>query len=142
MDWQDLPSRKNCFTVRNAVMRDLDKNKIVRYYSANTKIAVVQKCVTEKETYYRTESAKDHGLNWAFEASAFGLPNEAAPPAPDLDSLNTQQPTNISPRLDEKQTVYVAPTPPEGGEEEVEVSETKEKKPSFLRRIFRRKKVQ
>lgn len=77
--WEDLPERKNCFTVRNATMRDLRNRKIVQYYSANTRITVVQKCITENNTYYRTQSAAEHGLDWAFEASAFGLPNEAAP---------------------------------------------------------------
>ena len=44
-DWKELPEKKNCFTVRNATMRDLNTNKIVQYYSANTRITVVQKCI-------------------------------------------------------------------------------------------------
>lgn len=77
--WEDLPKPMNCFTARNATMRDLNTNKIIQHYSANTKIVVVQKCVTPVATYYRTESAKLNRLNYAFEASAFGLPNESAP---------------------------------------------------------------
>lgn len=84
LDWKDLPERKNCFTVRNAATRDLKTNKIVQYYSANTRITVVQKCITGGNTYYRTRSAVEQGLDWAFEASAFGLPNEAAPLEPSV----------------------------------------------------------
>lgn len=80
--WEDLPSRLNLFTVRSAVQRNMDSGKIVQNYSANTRITVVQKCVTPEKTYYRTETAKREHLNWAFEASAFGLPNEKAPSAP------------------------------------------------------------
>lgn len=80
--WEDLPKPLNCFTVRNATMINLNTGKIIRHYSANTKIVVVQKCVTEKGTYYRTHEAYYHYLNYAFEASAFGLPNEKAPSAP------------------------------------------------------------
>lgn len=79
--WEDLSKPLNCFTVRNATMRNLNTGEIIQYYSANTKIVVVQKCVTPTNTYYRTESARHHYLNYAFEASAFGLANEKAPPA-------------------------------------------------------------
>lgn len=79
LKWQDLPERKNVFTTRNATMRDLNNGKIIQHYSANTRITVVQKCVTKDNTYYRTRYAVEQGLDWAFEASAFGLPNEAAP---------------------------------------------------------------
>lgn len=81
-DWQDLPKRMNCFTVRSAVMLDLDTGKIIRHYSANTKIAVVQKYVTPDCTYYRTAEASENSLNYAFKASAFGMPDESAPSAP------------------------------------------------------------
>ncbi len=87
--WEDLPKPMNCFTVRNATMRNLNTGEVVQHYSANTKIAVVQKCVTPVATYYRTESAKHHYLNFAFEASAFGLPNELAPSVPPLHPLSS-----------------------------------------------------
>lgn len=77
--WQNLEKPLSCFTTRSATMRDLNTNKIIQHYSANTKIVVVQKCVTPVATYYRTEPAKLNRLNYAFEASAFGLPNEPAP---------------------------------------------------------------
>lgn len=80
--WKDLPEKLNCFTIRNAAMVNLNTGKIVRHYSANTKIVVVQKCVTPDKTYYRTADACHNYLNYAFEASAFGLPNENAPSAP------------------------------------------------------------
>lgn len=79
--WVDLPEKKNCFTVRSALMIDLDTRRVVQYYSANTKIVVTQKCIIKEGTFYRTETAKRNGLNWAFKASAFGLPNEVAPSA-------------------------------------------------------------
>lgn len=77
--WQDLPKPLNCLTVRNATMVNLNTGKIVNNYPANTKIVVVQKCVTPKGTYYRTNEAAYNYLNYAFRASAFGLPNEKAP---------------------------------------------------------------
>ena len=80
--WQDLPKPLNCFTIRSATMVNLNNGKIVRHYSANTKIVVVQKCVTPNGTYYRTNEAAHHYLNYAFRASAFGLPDEKAPSVP------------------------------------------------------------
>lgn len=77
--WEDLPKPLSCFTVRNATMVNLNSGKIVNNYSANTKIVVVQKCVTPKGTYYRTSEAAYNYLNYAFRASAFGLPDEKAP---------------------------------------------------------------
>ena len=102
--WEDLPERKNYFTVKNTTMVDLDNGKIVRHYCTNTKIAVVQKCITPENTYYRTEDAFSHNLNYAFEASAFGLENEKAPLVPTYGSVsanNTQKPikkTNSGPK--------------------------------------------
>lgn len=78
-DWKDLPKPLNCFTVRSASMINLNTRQIVRNYAANTKIVVVQKCVMPEGTYYRTSEAEHYYLNYAFEASAFGLPNEKAP---------------------------------------------------------------
>lgn len=77
--WKDLPKPASCFTTRNTTMFDLRTNKTVQHYSANTKIAVVQKCVTTAGSFYRTASARDKGLDWAFKAPALGLPNEVAP---------------------------------------------------------------
>lgn len=91
--WIDLPKKKNCFTVRSATMTNLNTGEVVRHYAANTKIVVVQKCITPECTYYRTSEAAHHYLNYAFKASAFGLPNEKAPSAPvekDLDSLRNK----------------------------------------------------
>lgn len=79
--WEDLPKPLNCFTIRSASMINLNTGQIVRNYAANTKIVVVQKCVIPEGTYYRTSEAENHYLNYAFEASAFGLPNEKAPSA-------------------------------------------------------------
>lgn len=82
--WENLQNKMNCFTVRNATMVDLKTRKPVRCYSANTRITVVQKCVTAQGTFYRTESAKENSLDWAFKASAFGMPDEKAPLAPSV----------------------------------------------------------
>lgn len=91
-EWKDLPKPLNCFTVRSARMINLNTGKTVSNYSANTKIVVVQKCVTPDKTYYRTDAAAHHYLNYAFEASAFGLPNEKAPSAPSSTSPNKIKP--------------------------------------------------
>lgn len=133
VEWTDLPKPLNVFTKRNAIMRDLAKNKTVQYYSANTKIRVVQKGNFEGKTYYRTQSAKDHGLDWAFEAAAFGLPNDVAPPAP-TPSLSLNSHTTIKQK--EKETPK--PEPPKGGEEA-----KAKKKPKFglFGRLFGKRRV-
>lgn len=117
--WQDLPKAKGLFTKRSSIMKNLDDGKAVQHYSANTKIAVVQKAQFQGNTYYRTNSAKEKGLNWAFEASVFGLPNEAAPPAPTKVSvsytLNAPKPRKSQPR--KKQKCAQKPSSPKGGEE-------------------------
>lgn len=82
IDWVDLPKPLNAFTKRSAQMRDLKHNKPIQFYAANTKIKLAQKGITEQGTFYRTQSAKDRDLDWAFEAAAFGLPNEKAPSVP------------------------------------------------------------
>lgn len=143
MDWQDLPDRKNLFTKRNAVMRDLHTKKIIQHYASNTKIAVVQKCNYKGMTYYRTNSAKENGLDWAFEAPAFGLPNEVAPPAPVPSySLNSHKPVHrtLQPadKVKQKPEEKQKPTPPNGGEE-VEAKDTP--KLGFFGKLFRRRKV-
>lgn len=80
--WKDLDEPINCFTIRNAKMMDLRKRTEIQQYSANTKIVVVQKCILPEGTFYRTKSAKERGLDWAFRASAFGLPDDKAPSVP------------------------------------------------------------
>ena len=130
MDWQDLPKRKNCFTVRNASMLDLNKKKVVRVYSANTRITVVQKCNTEYGTFYRTESAKEHGLDWAFKASAFGLPDDVAPPVPSASPPNKSKPVSRTLTPEKKQKVVQNTSPKDG--------EAKPRR-SWLSKLFRRK---
>lgn len=135
--WTDLPKPLNCFTVMNTAMVNLNTGKIVRQYSTNTKIVVVQKCVTPNGTYYRTADAYYNYLNYAFKASAFGLPDEKAPSAPSSKSnslsnftLNSQSATRTqSPK--KKQTSaqkVILPNDGEGG-----------RHGSWLSRIFRRK---
>ena len=135
MYWQDLPKRESYFTVRNALMIDLDNQQVVQYYSANTKIVVVQKCVIKEGTFYRTESAKNKGLNWAFRASAFGLPDERAPSvhssSPDSLYSKNQKPVTRTPKPAIKQTSSQKVALPKDGEARA--------KRSWLRKIFRRK---
>lgn len=130
--WEDLPERKNCFTVRNAVMVNLNTGEIVRHYSANTKIVVVQKCVTPDKTYYRTFEAAHHYLNYAFEASAFGLPNEKAPSAPSSKPNSSSNKSNTRTRssLSKKQTSSQKVVHPKDGEGA--------RLRSWLKRVFRR----
>lgn len=112
-DWEDVKPI-NAFTARNTAMINLNTGKIVQLYSANTKIVVVQKYVSPNGTYYRTQSAEHHNLNWAFEASALGLPDEKAPPAPSIILGKKDRPTNNSVK---KQKVNQKAGSPKGGEE-------------------------
>lgn len=127
--WQNLPDRKNCFTTRRAVMKDLDTGKTIQVYSANTKIAVTQKCVTTSGTFYRTDSACQNGLNWAFEASALGLPNEKAPlaqPKKLSTSGNSRKSTSKKTNISSKKS-------------ETSRAEGASPRKSFFARLFHRK---
>lgn len=135
--WEDLPKPLNCFTVRSAIMFNLNTGKIVNNYSANTKIVVVQKCITPNCTYYRTNEARHHYLNYAFRAADFGLPNEVAPSAPSSkpnSSINptlNRKPKARTPSSAKKQTSTQKVILPKGGEGRGPRS--------WLSRIFRRK---
>lgn len=136
--WKNLPKPLNCFTVRNATIVDLDTGKIVNNYSANTKIVVVQKCVTKNGTYYRTSEAVHHHVNYAFKASDFGLPNEIAPSEHSLktDSLgpstNLTKPGRTAPTPAKKQKPSKkTATPKDGGEGRFR---------SWVKGVFRRRK--
>lgn len=133
IEWQDLPDRKSLFTKRNAVMRDLHTKKIIQYYASNTKIAVVQKCNYDGTTYYRTNSAKENGLDWAFEAAAFGLPNDVAPPV-HTPSYSLNSHTTKKQKSNETQK----PESPKGGEE---TKAQRRQKFRLLGKLFGRKKV-
>lgn len=133
-EWQDLPRPLNCYTARNATMTNLNTGEIIRHYSTNTKIVVVQKCVTPGCTYYRTRLSEHHFLNYAFKASDLGLPNEVAPPAHTI--LNSQffLSNNLDKSahsLDAKQKSSQKATSSDGGE----VKWLK----VWLNKIFRRK---
>lgn len=133
IEWQDLPDRKNLFTKRNAVMHDLHTKKIIQYYASNTKIAVVQKGNYDGTTYYRTNSAKENGLDWAFEAAAFGLPNDIAPPV-HTPSYSLNSHTTKKQKSNETQK----PESPKGGEE---TKAQRRQKFRLLGKLFGRKKV-
>ena len=123
-EWKDLPKPLNCFTVRGTTMVNLNTGKIVSNYAANTKIVVVQKCVTPAGTYYRTGEAAHHYLNYAFRASAFGLPDEKAPSVPSSkkkpNSLSRQstisKPASRTPKPAKKQTSSKKAANPKDGE--------------------------
>lgn len=119
--WQDIPKVPR-FTIRRASMYDLKTKKPVRYFSANTKIDLVQKCVTEDGTFYRTGAAAEKDLDLAFEASAFGLPDEQVSVVHSSSSLRTQTSAKKAPApktervgeptkqtVQQKATVEVAP---------------------------------
>ncbi len=130
--WEKLPKPMNAFTVRSAMMADLKTGDIIRHYLANTRITVTEKCVTEHGTYYRTESASLHSLDWAFEASAFGLPNECAPSVPGLTPPNSVKPVVSKKTGAKKQkSTQKTPTPKDGEEKEPS-------KKGFWKRIFRK----
>ena len=140
INWKDLEKGKDVFTIRNATMVDLRSKKIVQCYSANTKIRVIQKTIFNNHTYYRTETAKRNGLDWAFRASAFGLPDDKAPSAPKPEVLSLTSSTNsekpvvrtLKPVVkQQKLTKKVASS--EDGE--------KKRHHSWIKKIFRRKNV-
>lgn len=138
--WEDLPKPLSCFTVCNTAMFNLNTKKVVQYYSTNTKIEVVQKCVTENGTFYRTDSARHHYLNYAFKATALGLPNEIAPPVPYSKTNSLEKHTlNRIPEVRAHKPVNkikrnqkgLTPLSPKGGEDKGQRG--------WLKRIFRRK---
>ena len=114
-------------------MHDLHTKKIIQYYASNTKIAVVQKCNYDGTTYYRTNSAKENGLDWAFEAAAFGLPNDVAPPV-HTPSYSLNSHTTKKQKSNETQK----PESPKGGEE---TKAQRRQKFRLLGKLFGRKKV-
>ena len=134
-NWVDLPKPLNCFTVRSATMVNLNNGKIVSNYAANTKIVVVQKCVTETGTYYRTSEAEHHYLNYAFRASAFGLPDEKAPSVPTSSSNSLRKSTTKKPKsrttsVKKQTSAKKTANPKDGGEKRFG---------SWIKRIFGRK---
>lgn len=117
-------------------MTDLSSGKIIQHYSANTKLVMAQKCVTSEGTFYRTASAKQHSLNWAFGASALGLPNDKAPSAPSAPKslkkpISRSKSVPRTPVSVKKQKVIQNTPKPKGGEAKGVMG--------FLKKIFRRK---
>lgn len=97
--WKDLEKPLNRFTVMNTMMYDLNTGRGVRHFSTNTKLVMIQKCVTPECTYYRTAEAKKHQMNYAFKAAAFGLPNEEVPSAP-LSPNSISKKRKTDPKVD------------------------------------------
>lgn len=129
--WETLPEPLRLFTKRNAVLLDLTNGRIVQHYSANTKIQVTQRCVHGDKTFYRTESAASRSLNWAFEASAFGLPNELAPSVPSSSpKVDTGLHTLAKTSRPRKQKAIQATAKADDGEPAVRTP--------FWRRLFKR----
>ena len=117
--WTELPKPLNVFTTRDTVMKNLNTGKIIQHYSANTRLTMAQKCITPKGTFYRTRSAKEHGLNWAFEAPALGLPNEVAPSAPTTlpptNSIGKQKDTLAKPSAEKQKSIQNITHPTKDG---------------------------
>lgn len=132
-EWKNLQGKMNCFTVRNATMVDLKTRKPVRCYSANTRITIVQKCVTTQGTFYRTEYAKENSLDWAFKASAFGMPDDKAPSVHSSSPLSkSSQPVHSHTQSGNKKQICVQnKAEPKDGEAKPKLK--------WLKRIFRRK---
>lgn len=87
--WTDLPKKYALFTRRSTMMVDLRTRKVVQHYAANVKINLVQEATFEGIRFFRTNSAKERGLDWAFKASSFTLPeSEFASLAPSEHSLS------------------------------------------------------
>lgn len=133
--WQDIDS-VSAFTKRNTTMRNILTKEIIQYYSANTKLTMVQKANYGGTTYYRTASARDKDLDWGFEATAFGLPNEAAPSAPSRPSRRpTSSEVNTLPQAEkQKNTQKVEPS----NDGEKTTPPFSNKIIGRLRRLFRR----
>lgn len=134
--WEDLPKPLNCFTVKNTTMVNLNTGKIVSNYSTNTKIVLAQKCVTENGTYYRTRDAAHNYLNYAFKASAFGLPDEKAPSVPSThskpNSSNVKRKKSETRTQPTKKTKNTPKTVASNGGE-------KQRHGGWLSKLFRRK---
>lgn len=132
INWIDLPAPKGFFTSRSTGMINLDINKPIQYYSANTKINVVQYAIVADKIYFRTASAKSRDLNWAIGSSSFKLPNEyLASLAPNILPMEKSKAKEISFSLKEnKQPKKEVASPKSEGET---------KPQGFLKRLFRKK---
>ena len=118
-------------------MVDLDKGKIITYYSANTKISMMQQALVNGERYFRTGSAKEKGLNWAIKANSFTLPIDDAPLEPSSSStLNSfspaKKPRSSSPRQKSSQNPP-KPRPSKSGEK----AEMPKKKGGILKGLMK-----
>lgn len=133
--WEDLPAKKTVFTIRSATMKNLNTGKIIQHYSRNTRIDVVQKCVTEIGTFYRTQSAAYNNLNWAFEASAFGLPDEKAPSVPVRKTSHSNGQKVLRNPSEKNKKISNTPALPKDGE----VKASKNNFKSKLLALFKRK---
>lgn len=134
--WKDLPKPLSCFTVKNTTMVNLNTGKIVSNYSTNTKIVLAQKCVTENGTYYRTREAAYNYLNYAFKASAFGLPDEKAPSAP--STHNKPNSSNVKRKKSETRTPPTKKTKT-GSKTVASNGGEKQRHGGWLSKLFRRK---
>lgn len=139
IEWKDLPNRYGLFTKKSTTMVDLDTDGIIQYYRVNTKLNFVQEAIFNGERYFRTESAMLQGLNWAFKASAFVLPdNDVASLAPSKESSNKFS-THINSKTPNKKLpkkVLAAEKP----KSEVVISEDKKQSiVSAFKRFFGRK---
>lgn len=96
--WSNLPKTYHLFTKRSSAMVDLSTGEIVRHYSANVKINMVQQAIFKGERYFRTASAAHSGLNLAIKASSFTLPSDDAPLEPSEPSTLNSFTTSKKPR--------------------------------------------
>ena len=135
--WKDLDKKQGLFTKRSTTMVALDTGAIIQHYGANTKINVDQETTVDGVRYFRTESAANNGLDWAFKASAFELPAELASLEPSGNTL-IQKSSHIKTSFSANKNVSKTPNAPKSEEGLPEDRRTTLAQ-AFLR-FFRRKK--
>lgn len=136
--WKDLEKRTGLFTTRNTAMVSLDDGTPIQYFSANTKLNVVQEATVDGVKYFRTESAARKGLNWAIKASSFSLPNEVASLEPSRKSFSNDKPYSTYSKTPSHKKI--SKTPKASESEEKVSEERRENLISAFKRFLRRKK--
>lgn len=138
--WKDLPKRYALFTKCNTAMVNVATGAKVMCYSENTKINVVQETTYNEVRYFRTESAKEKGLDLAIKASTFDLPPDLASLEPSKKPLNDKFSSYNKFSHSTKPNKKPSKTQKTPKSEEVISEERKHSILSAFKRFFRRKK--
>lgn len=121
-------------------MVNLDTNGKIQLYSANTKINLVQEAEVDGTRYFRTETAAIQGLNWAFKASDFGLPDKVASLEPSKESFVDNESSSHLTHSKTPSNKKVAKIPKSSESEEKISEERKVSLLSAFKRFLRRNK--